>query len=97
MARFDVFASDSGLLLDVQSDLLDVLTTRVVVPLIPLDQAPTPARRLNPIFDLDGTQLLMATQFIATVPTSILGDRHSSLSAAQDEITAALDMLFTGF
>lgn len=97
MARFDVFASDSGLLLDVQSDLLGVLSTRVVVPLIPLDQAPTPARRLNPVFEIDGAPNVMATQFLATVPTSILTQKHSSLAHMQDEITAALDMVFTGF
>ncbi|MFL4472284.1 CcdB family protein [Tateyamaria armeniaca] len=97
MARFDLYASEDGYLLDVQSDLIDVLTTRVVVPLMPLDAAPTPARRLNPVFDIDGTQVVMVTQFLATVPTSILTDRHSSLAHAQDEITTALDMVFTGF
>lgn len=38
MARFDVYlTSSSGYLLDVQADLLAGLNTRVVVPLLPLD------------------------------------------------------------
>ena len=50
MARFDVHANPSGpgYLLDCQADLLSHLTTRFVVPLLPLDAAPKPAARLNP-------------------------------------------------
>ena len=38
MARYDVFAGavEGSFLLDVQTDLLDHLNTRVVVPLLPL-------------------------------------------------------------
>ena len=50
MARFDVFENKSGagFLLDVQSDLLGGLNSRVVVPLLPKALAPSPAHRLNP-------------------------------------------------
>ena len=56
MARFDVYANRGGLgfLLDVQADLIARLNTRMVVPLLPLDAAPTPATRLNPIFEVLG-------------------------------------------
>ena len=45
MAQYDVVRNPegSGYLLDVQSDLLDGLTTRLVVPLMPQTQAPKPA------------------------------------------------------
>ena len=51
MTQYDVFWNPEGpgYLLDVQSDLLDGLTTRLVVPLMPQTQAPKPAARLNPI------------------------------------------------
>ena len=67
MSRYDVYAleSGSGLVLDVQSNLLEPLNTRVVVPLMPLASAPKPARRLDPVFDLDGQSLVMVTQFTA--------------------------------
>ena len=52
MARFDIFKNEggAGYLLDVQSDLLSGLNTRVVVPLLPKSSAPSPAQRLNPVF-----------------------------------------------
>tara|TARA_Y100001001_G_scaffold162539_1_gene189339 strand:+ start:1457 stop:1615 length:159 start_codon:yes stop_codon:yes gene_type:complete len=52
MSRFDIFENEegAGYLLDVQSDLLSGLNTRVVVPLLPKSSAPFPAQRLNPVF-----------------------------------------------
>ena len=99
MARFDAYAraGKAGFLLDVQSDLLDALNTRVVVPLLPIDQAPTPAARLNPVLTISGENYVMATQFMASVPVRELGSVAVSLNAQSHEITAALDMLFVGF
>lgn len=50
MARYDVYPApmDEGFLLDIQSNLLDGLNTRVVVPLLPVATAPKPAKTLNP-------------------------------------------------
>jgi len=99
MARFDVYenAGGDGCLLDVQSDLLDGLNTRVVVPLLPLPSALSPAQRLNPVFRIDGTELVMATQYLAAVPAGELCNQVGSLAEERDEISAALDMLFLGF
>ena len=99
MARFDVFLNEggAGYLLDVQSDLLSGLNTRVVVPLLPKSSAPSPAQRLNPVFSIEGQTLVMATQYMAAVPTSELRSGAGSLAEQQDEISAALDMLFLGF
>lgn len=45
MARYTVYRIDGGAyLLDVQSDLLDDLTTRIVIPLMPLAEAGAPAQ-----------------------------------------------------
>jgi len=70
MARFDIFEleDEAGYLLNVQSDLLSGLKTRVVVPLMPKSSAPVPAQRLNPIVSINGQELVMATQFVAAVP-----------------------------
>jgi toxin CcdB len=99
MARFDIFSleDDAGYVLDVQSDLLSGLNTRVVVPLIPRSSAPDPAQRLNPIFSIKGQELVMATQFMAAVPVKELRSPAGNLGDRRDEITAALDMLFLGF
>ena len=35
MARFDVYHDSSGYFLDVQADVLEALTTRIAMPLLP--------------------------------------------------------------
>ena len=99
MARFDIFENEggNGYLLDVQTDLLSGLNTRVVVPLLPESSAPSAAKRLNPVFSVEGQKLVMATQYMAAVPQQELRSGVGSLAERQDEITAALDMLFLGF
>ncbi len=98
MARFDVFRNpDGGYLLDIQAGLLDHLNTRVVVPLLPLAVAPTPARILNPVFSVDDDEVVMATQFMAAVPANLLRTPVATLAARRDEIVAAIDLLMQGF
>jgi toxin CcdB len=98
MARFDVYASPDGrgYLLDVQADLLDSLNTRVVVPLMPLGTAPSPAKRLNPVFDIQNERHVMVTQFLSAVPVFILKTPISNLALHDTEIMGALDILTTG-
>jgi toxin CcdB len=99
MPRYDFHrnAQGEGYLLDVQSDLLERLDTKVVVPLLPPDMAPLPARRLNPVFTIDGKNHVMVTQFLSALMASELPAAEGNLSRHHDEIVAALDMLFQGF
>ena len=98
MAQFDVhkLKSGPGLVMDCQSDLLSQLNTRLVVPLLPTDQAPEPAQRLNPRFELIGADHVMATQFAAAVRVSELGEVIASLRTSSFEIVGALDVLVSG-
>lgn len=97
MARYDLFRDGNDYLLDIQSDTLDGLNTRVVVPVRRPERAPKPAKRLNPLFQIEGQQHIMVTQFLAAVPESALGESFDNLSREHDKIVAALDMLFQGF
>ena len=99
MARFQLFDNPDGegYLLDVQSDLLDVVRTRVVVPLVSAERVPRAVPRLHPVFRVQGDELVMATHLIATVPIEILDRPQGDLATHRDTITAALDMLFSGF
>ncbi|ESY60739.1 MULTISPECIES: CcdB family protein [Mesorhizobium] len=99
MARYDFYrnADGNGYLLDVQSDLLEGLSTRVVIPLMLPQIAPVPGRRLNPTFAIDGKDHVMVTQFMSAFTASELSDAEGSLSKHHDDIVAALDMLFQGF
>ncbi len=84
-------------MLDVQADLLDALNTRMVVPLIAAGKAPVPAKRLNPVFMIDGKEYVMVTQFMAAVPRSILREPVANLNDRFEEVTTAIDMLMQGF
>lgn len=100
MARFDLFRPPRGApgyLLQIQSDFLDRLETRVVAPLLPPDAVPRPIRDLHPRFEIEGQPYLMATQLLGAIPKRELGPRIGSLAVQQEDITRALDMLMTGF
>lgn len=84
-------------LVDVQANMLDHLSTRVVIPLIAAKDGPKQASELNPIFDIDGVPHLLQTQQIAAVQRKGMGKHAGSLAAHRDEITRALDLLFLGF
>lgn len=104
MAQFDVYrnvnpASSARIpyLLDVQSDLLDPLATRVVVPLCqPEVLKGRLAERLNPVFEVEGRKVVMLTPELAGVSRKILGDKIDNLSGERVAIIAALDLLIAG-
>ena len=83
-------------MLDVQADLLSHLNTRVVVPLLARDGDLLSAKGLNPVFEIEGGGWVMATQFMAAVPSSLLKGPVARLDPFRAEITTALDMLFQG-
>ena len=98
MARYDVHASEDGYLyLEIQADSWAHLNTRVVIPLMPLDVAPVPARHLNPAFQINVLPLSLVTQYLGAARTSTLGPVIASLAKEQDRISAALDRLLQGF
>jgi len=101
MPQFDVFqnprASMFPLLLDVQSDLLASLSTRVVVPMTTAKKlGRKPMARLNPTVKVDATEYILVVQELAAIPVTALGKRVASLAARRDDVIAALDLLFTG-
>jgi toxin CcdB len=84
------------LVVDCQSSLLEALTTRLVAPLLPVEEAPERARRLNPVFEIGGRDLVMFSQFAAAVEVRELGEVVASLSDKSFEIVGALDVLISG-
>lgn len=84
-------------LLDVQADLLDNLSTRVVVPLVAAEAMGKAARHLNPQFTIGQTPVVMSTAELAGVSLRNLGRKVCSLREMRSEILAALDFLFSGF
>lgn len=101
MARLDVYVVSGkvgpGYVLDVQARLLDHLSTRAVIPLLPRSLSPPPIRGLNPVVQVDGESLTLMTQLIAAVPVDELKRPVLSLDSYHDEVTRALDLLLIGF
>ena len=97
MKQFDFYPFEHGFLLNVQSDVLCDLKTRLVVPLIFLDEAPLPAKKLNPIFQIGEHSVAMVTQFMSAVDCTDGAEAAGSLSHEHFTIKAALDMAFDGF
>ncbi len=99
MAQFMAYRNPSGngYLLDLQADINRHFATRVVTPLLPIGDLPDYAKSLNPVFEIEGVQVLMVTQGMAAVPLALLKHPVLSLESKRTEITFALDFLFQGF
>lgn len=103
MAQFDVYrnpgadAKHAPYLLDVQSDLLSDVTTRIVVPLARAAVHPKSVARLYPEFEIEGVRVVMLTTDLAGVGKSEIGPKVGSLSDRWSEIRDALDFAFQGY
>lgn len=97
--QFSVYGNPdgAGYLLNVQADINGHFATRVVVPLFLVDEVPEFARTLNPVFEIEGTRVVMMTQGLAAIPSMLLRQPIMSLDNKRTEIVAALDLLFQGF
>lgn len=94
MARLDVFRLTTGdIAIDCQSDLLDHLSTRFMVPLLDPDRVSAPMDKLHPRFAIDGSELVMATHLAGTIPTRSLELKITSLKTEEYIVQRALDTL----
>jgi toxin CcdB len=85
------------MLLDVQSDLLEPLNTRVVVPLSPVGAAGTRRMEaLTPMLPVAGKDYVMVTPQLAGISVRELGIVVDIISSERPKIIAALDLLITG-
>jgi toxin CcdB len=84
------------LAVDCQSDLLDHIQTRFVIPLIPIADAPPATGYLNPVVQHDGQSYMLLTQTASAVDKRDLGARVGSLESRRLEIIRAIDVLITG-
>lgn len=99
MARFDVYRDRDGQghLLDVQANIMSLLNTRIVVPLLRPAGAPIAAKGLNPEFGIGDARMEMVTQFHAAVPVSALKEPVATLDQHHTLIVDAIDLLLQGF
>ena len=104
MAQFDVCRNTHPttrdifpLLLDVQSELLEDLRTRVVIP---LTQSQTlsraPMATLTPAIRVNGERYILVTPALAGIAKTQLGPRIAAVPEDRETIVAAMDLLITG-
>jgi len=51
---------------------------------------------LNPVFTIEGHEVIMSTPELAGIPVRTLGKKVASLAKRRTDIIAALDFLITG-
>ena len=104
MPQFDVYANPNPVtrlrvpyLLDIQSSLLESLSTRVVIPLCkPSLLKGKLAKGLNPVLVVEGREMVMLTPELAGISRKALGARVANLAACRAEIVGALDLVISG-
>jgi toxin CcdB len=105
MAQFTVYRNKNArtrttfpLLVDIQSNLLDDLQTRVVIPLSKSTHLTNkPLAQLTPILKFEGESYVLMTPELAGIARSDLGPPAGSLAEHRDVILGATDFLLTGF
>lgn len=96
--QFDIYQSNDGVLvLVIQSDLLDHLPTRVVIPLVSAKDIDAAFKTLMPVIMASDKELRLFPQQIATVMTASLVTFVGSAAHLRDDIIRACDMLITGY
>lgn len=104
MRQFDVYANPSKrtrkaypYILDIQSDVISDIATRIVVPLgRSADFKSEQLKKLTPTVEYEGQELLLLIPQVASIPTKILAHPLGSLSHLREEIVSALDFAITG-
>ena len=82
---------------DVQSDLLDSLNSRLVIPLsAKRTLKDTNTEKLCPVFELEQGALVLLTHQLTSIPVSALKNKVGSLETFRDEIVSAIDLVITG-
>lgn len=105
MSQFTVYRNKSPrtkatypFFVDVQTDLLEDLQTRVVIPITKASSlAKNPLNQLTPIIELEGESYILVTPQLAGISRSEFGAAIGSLVEKRDAILAAMDFLLAGF
>lgn len=103
MAQFDVYANPSEsaekgipFVVVLQSDLLDVLATRLVMPLATLEFADKVPEKLCPSVMVNGQKLRALAHYAAPVPVRSLRQMVGNLSSQSHLLIAAMDVVLSG-
>ena len=104
MSQFDLYVNTDAdtnshypFFVDIQNGLLDVLNSRVVIPLTPVTkQSKKYPDNLCPVIRIHNKNYALLTHQITSVPVSLLKQKEKSLINERDVIISALDFLVMG-
>ena len=105
MAQFDISKNNSRsskgeipYLMDIQSDSVSILGTRIVVPLRKaanfIDKT---ISRIHVSIEIENKEYIAFISEMAAIPTGMIGSTITNGVLKRTEIIAAIDLLFTGF
>lgn len=103
MAQFDFYANPNRqsrewapYIVDLQHEMLSLLGTRIMAPLVLAKPAGEPTMRgLNPVISIEGQDYFLSTAEMASVPVKDLSSCRGNLAEHRSELLAAVDLLFT--
>lgn len=103
MPRYDVFTNPSSsahagipYVVVIQSDLLDVLATRLTVPLAIPHAATKVPTALCPLIVVKGQRLHALAHYAAPLPAKLLRRRVDNVAAQASALVAAMDAVLSG-
>ena len=104
MARFDVYRHPLAksrrsvpYLLSLQTDALDYLDTRIVVPLVAERSFGPRIAFLHPTVDIQDEKVVVAMNELVAIERGLLGNAVTNLQSHSTTILSALDYLVSGY
>ncbi len=83
--------------IDIQTNLLDSLNSRAVIPLTQLKKVNKEyPENLCPLIQIDGKDFALLSHQITSIPLSLLKKKVQSAELFRNEVVAAIDFLVTG-
>jgi len=84
-------------LINVQSEVLSELNTRLVIPLCNKKNINKEIKILNPIIEINSVEYICLTQQMASIQMKYLGKVILEIDDLRSEILSAIDFSITGF
>ena len=104
MAQFDVYTNPMAeqraripYWLDLQSDHIAQLGSRVIIPLRTLSSMGSRIDGLQPLVIVGQQELCADVPSVASFPARLLKTPHTSIATQRHDLIAALDYLLSGF
>ncbi len=101
MSQFDVYRNVGRhkaavpYVVSMQSRRFDLSRRRVVIPLVLQSELPSPDPRLHPVFNIEGSPVVLEPLQIVSIAVDQLGEHIGSLASDGDRIIAAMDLVIS--